>query len=171
MALAAGRLGSALVLVATLAYEALMHFAFSRPGADAPGQALLLVPLAGLPHAAGYSLVLWLFGRTLLPGEEALITRVARRFHGSLSPSMEAYTRRLTAAWCVFFAAQLAVSGLLLAFASLDAWSLFVNVLNIPLLAAMFVGDYLYRMLRYRDYPQASIAQAVEAFARHIRVS
>ncbi len=84
---------------------------------------------------------------------------------------METYTRRLTAAWCVFSAAQLLVSALLLAFAPLDTWSLFVNLLNLPLLAAMFVGDYLLRVLRYRRYPQATIAQAVQAFAKHLRVS
>ena len=79
--------------------------------------------------------------------------------------------RRLTTAWCVFFIAQLVVSALLLAFASLEAWSLFVNLLNLPLVAAMFVGDYLFRVLRYRRYPHASIAQSVEAFAKHLRVS
>src|SRR5205085_11340236 len=100
-----------------------------------------------------------------------LITRVARRLHGSLPPYMEAYTRRLTSAWCVFFIAQLVVSALLLAFSSLEAWSLFVNLLNLPLVAAMFVGDYLFRVLRYRRYPHASIAQSVEAFAKHLRVS
>jgi len=167
MALAAGRVGGVLLIAAALGYEALVHLASTRPDA----RALLIVPLAGLPHAAAYALLLWLFGRTLRPGGEAFITGVSRRFHGSLPPYMETYTRRLTVAWCLFFAAQLLTSGLLLTFASLDSWSLFVNVLNIPLLAAMFTGEYLYRVLRYRGYPHASIAQAVKAFATHLRVS
>jgi uncharacterized membrane protein len=137
----------------------------------ADAQLFLIVPLAGLPHAAAYTFLLWLFGRTLQPGREALITAVARRFHGSLPVYMELYTRRLTGAWCVFFAAQLVLSALLLAFASLATWSLFVNVLNLPLVAAMFVGDYAFRVLRYRGYPHASIAQAMRAFASHLRVS
>jgi|SRR6267378_553657 hypothetical protein len=167
MALAPGRLGGALLFAGALAYEALVHLASTGPDA----QALLIVPLAGLPHAAAYSFLLWLFGRSLRRGDEALITRVARRFHGPLPLYMEAYTRRLTAAWCIFFSAQLLGSALLLAFASLDIWSLFVNMLNIPLVAAMFGGDYLYRVLRYRGYPHVSIAQSVEAFAKHLRVS
>jgi len=167
MALAARRLGGALVIGAALAYEALVHLASMRPDPEL----LLVVPLAGLPHAAAYSSLLWLFGRTLQPGREALITAVARRFHGSLPAYMELYTRRLTGAWCVFFAAQLGLSALLFAFASLETWSLFVNVLNLPLLAAMFAGDYLFRVLRYRGYPHASITQSVRAFATHLRAS
>jgi uncharacterized membrane protein len=165
MALVVRRVGGALVVAAALGYEALVHFASMR--ADAPP--LVIVPLAGLPHAVAYAFLLWLFGRTLTPGKEALITSVARRFHGSLPPYMESYTRRSTAAWCVFFAAQLFASALLLAFTSLDTWSLFVNVLNIPLILAMFAGDYLYRVLRFPGYSHASIAQSMQAFAKHVR--
>jgi uncharacterized membrane protein len=166
MAVAAGRLWKALLVAGALGYEVLVHVAFSRTEG-----ALLLVALAGLPHAAVYSSLLWLFGRTLLAGREALITRVARRFEGSLPAYMEAYTRKLTAAWCIFFGAQLALSALLFAFASLETWSLFVNLLNLPLLAAMFCGDYLYRVLRYRNHRHATIAQSVAAFAKHGRPS
>ena len=58
------------------------------------------------PHAAIYLALLALFGRTLRPGHEPLITRFARRVHGTLPPQLAAYTRRLTIAWCVFFGAQ-----------------------------------------------------------------
>jgi uncharacterized membrane protein len=132
----------------------------------AHGAGLGVAALYGVPHAAAYVFLLWLFGRTLLGGRDALITRLARHVHGALPPFMEAYTRRLTFAWCVFFAAQLAVSALLLAFAPLETWSLFVNVLNLPLVALMFTGDYLYRVLRYPGTRQSSIATAVQAYAR-----
>lgn len=118
----------------------------------------------GVPHAAIYVFLLYLFGHTLLPGREALITRLARRVHGTLPPYMEAYTRRLTVAWCVFFIAQLLASGLLFAFARLVTWSMFINLLNFPLLLLMFVGEYRYRAARYRDYPHATIAQTIRAF-------
>jgi uncharacterized membrane protein len=167
MALTARRRGGALLIAAALVYEALVHLAFTRPDA----QLLWVVPLTGLPHAAAYLFLLWLFSRTLRPGEEALITSVARRFHGPIPPWMESYTRRLTAAWCLFFAAQLLGSAGLLAFASFETWSLFVNVLNLPLVAGMFALDYLYRKLRFRGYPHASIAQSIDAFAKHRRLS
>lgn len=122
--------------------------------------------LYGVPHTAAYLSLLWFFGRTLVRGREAFITRLARLARGGvLPPGMETYTRRLTLAWCVFFAAQLAVSGLLLRFGSLDGWSLFINVLNFPLLALMFGADYLFRVLRFGDSP-ASLASAIQAYAK-----
>lgn len=118
----------------------------------------------GIPHAAIYLALLWLFGHTLLTGEEPLITRLARRVHGMLQPDLEAYTRWLTGVWCMFFAIQLVISALLFEFASPAWWSFFVNLLNFPLLALMFVGEYGYRVLRHPGFPRASIRMAIEAF-------
>lgn len=118
----------------------------------------------GLPHAAAYVFLLCYFGRSLRPGREPLVTRVARQIRGTLPPELERYTRRLTIAWCVFFAGQVAVSVTLLAFGSLQVWSLFVNVLNVPLVTAMFLGDYAYRFARFRDHRAASIPRVWRAF-------
>jgi uncharacterized membrane protein len=131
----------------------------------AHGAGLGVAALYGVPHAAAYVFMLWLFGRTLVPGKEAFITRLARQVRGTLPPELETYTRRLTLAWCGFFAAQLAVSALLLVFATLQTWSLFINVLNWPLLALMFAGDYFYRLIRFRD-PPSSIANAIQAYVK-----
>ena len=125
----------------------------------------------GIPHAAIYLALLWLFGHTLLPGKEPLITRLARRVHGVLQPDLEPYTRRLTVAWCGFFFAQLAISGLLFEFASPGSWSFFVNLMNFPLLALMFAGEYLYRVTRHPGFPRASIPTAVEAFMQDVTPS
>lgn len=132
----------------------------------AQGEGPGLAAVYGLPHAAAYLFMLWLFGRTLVHGQEPLITRLSRQVQGTLPAPMESYARRLTLAWCVFFAAQLVVSALLLKFASRETWSLFINMLNFPLVGLMFVGDYLYRMVRYREFPQSSIAEAVRAYAK-----
>ncbi len=155
---AAGGPVKALALLACIAGPWLVHLAVSRGVLDS-------VPLAlAAPHAAIYSFLLWLFGRTLLRGREPLVTGLARRVHGTLEPEIEIYTRRVTQAWCLFFAAQLAVSALLLAFVPLTVWSLFVNLLNAPLLVLMFTGEYLYRIHRYPDHPRVSIAGALRAF-------
>jgi uncharacterized membrane protein len=66
----------------------------------------------------------------------------------------------------VFFAGQVAVSALLLAFAPLSAWSLFVNVLNVPLIALMFAAEYLYRVTRYPDHPRTTLPGMLRAFVR-----
>ncbi|MBA2690319.1 MAG: hypothetical protein H0U63_05920 [Burkholderiales bacterium] len=118
----------------------------------------------GIPHGVIYLSLLWFFGRTLIKGREPLISRLARRVHGELPAALEAYTRRLTFAWCVFFAGQIITSALLFKFASLNTWSLFVNLLNFPLLVLMFVGEYLYRIIRHKNYPKASIMTTIRAF-------
>lgn len=118
----------------------------------------------GLPHAAAYLLLLWYFGRSLRSGREALITRLARQVRGTLTPERERYTRRLTIAWCVFFAAQITLSIALLALAPLDTWSFFVNVLNAPLIAAMFLADLGYRFVRFRGERVASVSRMWRAF-------
>lgn len=130
-----------------------------------------LAAVSGISHATAYLLLLWYFGRTLRRDGEPLITRFARRVHGSLPQGMEGFTRRLTIAWCGFFAAQLIASALLLAFAPIEAWSLFINLLNVPLVALMFVGQWVYRRVRYPDCPRASLWQAIEAFTQDASLS
>ena len=100
-----------------------------------------------------------------------MVTRVARRVHGALPPDMERFTRNVTIAWCVFFAAQLMASGLLYAFAPLELWSAFVNLLNLPLLGLMFAGQWLYRNLRHPGFPRATTWQAIEAFTKDASLS
>jgi uncharacterized membrane protein len=130
-----------------------------------------LAATSGISHAAAYLFLLWYFGRTLARGREPAITRFARRVHGALPPAMELFTRRLTIAWCIFFIAQLIAAALLLAFAPLGAWSLFINVLNLPLLAAMFVGQLVYSSIRHPGFPRASVVQAFQAFAKDASLS
>lgn len=123
-----------------------------------------LVAFNGISHAAAYLFLLWYFGHTLVGGTEPLITKFARQVHGTLLPAMETYTRRLTVAWCVFFAAQLLASALLYLFAPLNAWSIFINLLNLPLLLLMFIGEKTYRVVRHPEHPRVSIEQAVRVF-------
>jgi uncharacterized membrane protein len=128
----------------------------------------LLYPL---PSILVYGGLLWIFARTLAPGREALVTRLARHVHGTLPDDITAYTRQVTWAWCAFFAAMGLISVLLFAFGSLAAWSLFVNVLGLPLICAMFVGEYIYRVLRYRHFSHAPLFASVWAFHKFGRGS
>src|ERR1044071_2801817 len=112
------------VFLAFAGLPLLVHFALRDSlGANA---------LAGLAHAGAYLALLWYFGRTLRPGREPLITRIARRIHGSVPPEMDCFTRPLTVGLCVFFAGQSLVSGLPLPFAPPDMCWFFVNVLALP---------------------------------------
>jgi len=127
-----------------------------------------LVAVNAVSHAAPNLFLLWFFGRTLLPGKEPLIAQISRRVNGELKPEMAIYTCRVTLAWSIYFAAQVAVSLLLYLFAPLAVWSLFINVLNLPLLALMFAGEYLWRIMRYPHHPHTLIKRAIEVYARDI---
>lgn len=130
-----------------------------------------LVTVSALTHWAIYGGLLVTFGSTLRPGHDALITAMARRLHGPISDELALYTRRVTWAWCGFFAVQLTTSVTLFAFAPLVVWSFFVNVLDIPLVAAMFSAEYICRLHCLRDPPRHSLAaiinMVVDARKRH----
>jgi len=119
----------------------------------------------GLPHLAGNLFMAWFFARTLKSGHEALITTIARRVHGTLKPEIERYTRTVTLAWSLFFAMQIAVSMTLYAFAPLEVWSTYINLLNVPMIILMFIVEYIYRVLRFREH-KSSIFSAVHFFGR-----
>ena len=106
----------------------------------------------GLPHLVTNLFLMWFFARTLIHGRESLITAIARRVHGTLTPELEIYTRRVTWAWSLFFALQILVSIGLFFFATMEIWSTFINILNAPLIVLMFVCEYTYRLLRYRNH-------------------
>lgn len=125
---------------------------------------VLLVSAAS--HAAIYAGLLALFGGSLRRGRTDLVTGMAERLRPDLTPAMRRYTRGVTRAWCAFFALQLLVSAGLGLLAPAEAWSLFVNVLDAPLVALMFLGEHAVRRLVFPGYPHASIAEVVRAFGR-----
>lgn len=145
---------SVLVLLAALAWGA----------GHLLGHGLLAV--AGLSHLAVFGGLLALFGATLLPGQTPLATRFARRLDPGFHAGMASYARAVTWAWCAFFAGQLLVSLLLLLLAPAAAWSWFINVLDLPLVALMFIGEYGVRRLRFRGHrhvPLPALVRAVRA--------
>lgn len=125
-----------------------------------------LLAVNGLSNATLNLFLLWLFGRTLLRGREPLVSQISRRINGELKPDVVDYTRYVTIAWCIFFALQVIISLLLYAFAPIAAWSFFINVLNLPLLILMFVGEKAYRTARFPNHPKTSILKAIEVYSK-----
>ena len=162
-----GWLWFGLVPAACIAYPWFLHAAIVD--AETTSVRIVLGLLNGIPHAAINLLLIWVFGRTLTAQREPLITGFARRVHGTLAADIERYTRRVTLAWCVFFAAQALMSAILFALAPLETWSLFVNVLSAPLIALMFVAEYLYRIVRFPDHAHGSIWKGIQLFVGHAR--
>ena len=91
----------------------------------------------------------WLFGHTLLPGGEPLITRFARMEPALPDAQVRAYTRRLTWVWTAFFLLMATVSGTLVALAAHEAWVWFTAVGNYLCVAALFALEYGYRRWRF----------------------
>lgn len=100
--------------------------------------------LQGVAINAAFALF---FGRSLLPDTEPVCARFARAIYDELAPPLARYTRRATWAWTIFFIANIAISSLLFAGAGRATWSLFANVLYLPLVLLMFAGEYLVRRL------------------------
>ncbi len=105
----------------------------------------------------------WLFGRTLRRGAEPLITSFARHAHGGvLPPDLPAYTRRVTLAWTLLFAAMAAAAAWLAAFGPLRAWTLFVTIVSPALIAALFLGEFAWRRVRFRHHPPQRLADMLQ---------
>jgi len=113
----------------------------------------------------GFNVALALaFGVTLLPGREPLCTRFAAMMDGSLTPSVERYTRQITVAWTLFFVAIAAISTALFATASIAEWSTFANYLALPLVAVMFVAEHVWRRFALPDVHRPGMLDAIRAY-------
>ncbi len=127
-----------------------------------------VVTASALMHWSIYASLLASFAVTLRRGHTPLITAMASRLYGeepygaAMPEELVAYTRRVTVAWCCFFAAQLTTSVLLFFLAPLVTWSFFVNVLDIPMVIAMYAAEYAVRIRVLRNPPRHSIATIVD---------
>ncbi|MEO7642436.1 MAG: hypothetical protein ABI919_00175 [Ramlibacter sp.] len=109
------------------------------------------------------------FGRTLGRDSIPLISRLAQMLHGELSPRLVRYTRGATLAWTLFFAITALLSVLLFALAPAAVWSGYVNLLSVPLLAAMFAGEYIARVLLIPREERSGFFEALALYRRFSR--
>jgi uncharacterized membrane protein len=111
-----------------------------------------------------YSLMAASFGQSLLSDRVALCTRLADKIHGPLTTQEVFYTRRVTAAWALFFILIVAVTLGLFLFAPLRIWSLFANFCVLPLIGLMFVAEYAVRKQALPQVPRRGILAAVRVY-------
>ena len=100
-----------------------------------------------------------IFAWTLRPGAQPMISRFARRERGALERELVGYTRRLTFVWVVFFVAMAAIAAVLSIAGWTVAWLVFVLVGNYALVAALLVGEWLYRRRRFPHLTHAPPSQ------------
>jgi len=107
----------------------------------------LYVPPAVIPAA-----LFIVFARSLRPGAEPFISRVATLMRGEpLPPPLVAYTRQITVLWCGVFVVMFASAVGLAVWATPELWSLMTNVVHYLVLGAVFVIEFAYRRIRFRD--------------------
>lgn len=118
----------------------------------------------------GINLVLGLmFGRSLTGGREPLVTTVASLVHEVMTPVLLRYTRQVTVAWTIFFFAMAVVSILLFLLAPIGVWSVFANILTLPLVALMFIAENEVRKRILPAEDQIGILGALRAFRANFR--
>ena len=113
------------------------------------------------------------FGASLRAGREPVISLFARLEQGGALPDdLARHARTVTWLWTLLLAGMAATALALAAWAPLETWSLFANVIVYALIATLFIGEYLYRRVRFRKYRHASLAgllrnvRSVNLFAR-----
>ena len=109
--------------------------------------------LAYFPPLFAFAFMAYFFFRTLGPGIEPLITRVARKEHPDLPTEMAQFTRTLTWAWSLCFAFLFLAALLLAALLPLEFWARWVHGLGYVVPATLFLGEYVYR---HRRFPHRS---------------
>ncbi len=117
-----------------------------------------------LQHAGIYALLCLAFGRTLQGGKIPMVSQFAQIVHGILSPALIRYTRAATWAWTFYFGGVTTLSLALFWLAPVHIWSAFANLLNMPLLALMFAGEYAVRCYRLPAADRAGPIEAIRAY-------
>lgn len=122
-----------------------------------------------LQHAGINGALAIFFGRTLLGGRIALITRFAAIVHPEMPPEQLRYTRQVTLAWTLYFAGVALVSIMLFLFAPIEVWSFFANILYLPMLITMFAVEYMVRLRCLPHIEHVSLADTFRITSRYYR--
>jgi uncharacterized membrane protein len=117
-----------------------------------------------LQEGGFYSLLAASFGQSLVGNRVALCTQFADQIHGPLTAQEVLYTRRVTAAWALFFVSITAATLSLFVYAPLRIWSLFANFCVVPLIGLMFVAEYAVRRRVLPQVQRRGILAGVRAY-------
>lgn len=123
---------------------------------------LLLFDVAAIPkllppliHAG----LFYMFSTSL--GSVPLIERFARLERPELPQAVVVYCRRLTVMWSGFFAVNVVLTAWLALRGDDVLWVLYNGLLVYLLIAALFIGEALWRRYRFPDMGHASITAAL----------
>jgi uncharacterized membrane protein len=117
-----------------------------------------------LQEGGFYSLMAASFGLSLFGNRVSLCTQLADKVHGPLNAQELRYTRRVTAAWALFFLSITALTVCLFVLAPLRVWSFFANFCVVPLMGLMFVAEYAVRRRVLPHVSRRGILAAVRVY-------
>lgn len=81
-----------------------------------------------------------------------IIERFARMQEPELSDDKQRHCRQATVAWCVFFVLNASAAAVLALAAPVSWWATYNGGIAYALIGCMFVGEYIVRKYRFRDY-------------------
>lgn len=136
--------------LATLFYPLLALFALRRWGAQLGPAAVV----AKLYPVAVSAVLLFTFGRSLYAGPP-MAERLARLRHPDLSPEAIAYTRKVTVAWCCFFAVNGLIALVTALWMSDKAWALYNGLISYLLMAILMGIEFLVRLRVQKAHAQS----------------
>lgn len=119
-------------------------------------------------HVAVHAALAVFFLGSLRGGRQPLCTRLAAQTHDHISPALQRYTRQVTWAWGLFFVVNGTVSVLLMMAFGPDVWSTYAVYATFPLVATMFVVEYLARLWVLPRGDWTSPLSAIRAYRRHM---
>lgn len=120
-----------------------------------------------IEHAGSLAGLGVMFGSTLRRGQLALVTRLAAASHPSMSATLRRYTRGVTVAWTLFFAAMACTSVLVFVWYPMRDWAWFASAWTPLLVALMFVAEYAARRLLVAPAERSGPWEAVRAYLRY----
>jgi uncharacterized membrane protein len=88
-----------------------------------------------------------------------------------LAPDLARYTRYSTVVWTAFFLIMAAAAAALAALAPPEIWSVFANGIDYLLVGVLFVGEYVFRRVRYRHHEHRPLADVVRTVVRAGRLA
>jgi len=110
-----------------------------------------------VPPFLGYMATSVFFAHSLLPGELPVITRMCFVGRETLPDGLAEYSRLLTWGWAILPAILAVGAVLLLVFAGIEPWSWMTNVVSPLVLIAYFVGEHIFRGIRYPQFGRPSL--------------
>jgi uncharacterized membrane protein len=132
----------------------------------ASGQAQSINRLYLLQHAGIHFVLGCAFAFTLRPGATPLITALAAREHGTMTPVKALYTRHVTQVWACYFGVMVVLSLALYAWAPWWVWSMFANLATPVAAIGLFAGEHWLRYRLHPEFERASMLQGLRAYRR-----